>query len=272
MLRAVVVGLGRIAWRGFGLQHIETHAGTLLHHPRIRIVGASDKYATVSASFMAEFCDNRGIVITPDLMQCVRVSEPDAVVVCTPPETHLEVIESVLRYRPKIRGILCEKPLASTVADAERIVDLCQGRALLVGHQRRYDLRHRALRGFLAGNGIGDLQAARAIFRGDHLNNGSHAADLCRYLVGDGVPWTIRRGNGFGITLTGSLGSASLWSDGVLAPGYMGTMYDDLANCIDEPGLSPTCSGQDGVEAVRQALIAQERDGHFDEEISEYAV
>lgn len=248
-LSAHIVGLGRIAWRGFGKPGIETHVSTLLEHPRFTLASAWDIERGVRDSFRG----TAPIVID-------GAWGADVLVVCTPPETHLPVVREWIENRP-VRGILCEKPLASTVEDAEEIVRLCDDAkvTLLVGHQRRYDRRHLALRNFLADGNLGRVVDITAFFSGGYLNNGSHAADICRFIDVRGDGWQICQGKEFRIDIEGSLGHVVLRSDGVLAPGYMKAMYDDLADCLDDPLLSPTCTGRDGVEAVRHALAAEAR-------------
>jgi predicted dehydrogenase len=61
------------------------------------------------------------------------------VVLCSPPAEHAgQILASVAAGK---RAILCEKPLATTVADAEAVVDACRaaGTALLVGTNHLYD-------------------------------------------------------------------------------------------------------------------------------------
>jgi predicted dehydrogenase len=71
-----------------------------------------------------------------DLLADDRVS---VVVLCSPPVEHAsQILASVAAGK---RAILCEKPLATTVSDAEAAVDACRaaGTALLVGTNHLYD-------------------------------------------------------------------------------------------------------------------------------------
>ena len=61
------------------------------------------------------------------------------VVLCSPPAEHAgQILASIAAGK---RAILCEKPLATTVADAEAVIDACRasGTALLVGTNHLYD-------------------------------------------------------------------------------------------------------------------------------------
>ena len=58
---------------------------------------------------------------------------------CSPPAEHAgQILASVAAGK---RAVLCEKPLATTVADAEAVIDACRaaGTALLVGTNHLYD-------------------------------------------------------------------------------------------------------------------------------------
>ncbi|MGH3999895.1 MAG: Gfo/Idh/MocA family protein [Pseudonocardiaceae bacterium] len=66
------------------------------------------------------------------------VSRVDAVVVATPPTAHAEVALRALRHG---RHVLVEKPLATTVEDAQQLVDLAaaNGVRLMAGHTFEYN-------------------------------------------------------------------------------------------------------------------------------------
>lgn len=61
------------------------------------------------------------------------------VAICSPPAHHAEQILAAVAAGK--RAILCEKPLATTIADAEEVIDACRaaGTALLVGTNHLYD-------------------------------------------------------------------------------------------------------------------------------------
>lgn len=63
----------------------------------------------------------------------------DVVVVCSPPHEHAAQILAAVDAGKRV--ILCEKPLATTVADAEEVIERCRaaGVALLVGTNHLFD-------------------------------------------------------------------------------------------------------------------------------------
>lgn len=257
--RVALIGLGRIGWKGFDNPTVETHYGCISTYAGMELVAACDSDEATATDFKKS---NFGVAVYQDPAVCIARSRPDIVVIATPPETHLPI---ALRAAVEkcVRGVIIEKPLAPTVAEAEEIVAALREKTLIVGHQRRYEARHRALLMFLTDGNIGQVKAIQAHFGGDYLNNGTHAADLCRFLGGDHVPWSIVHSypEDFCVRVSGTLGSVRLDSYGSLEPGYMKEMYSDMLDCMDD-FLTPGCTGEDGVEAVRHALFAQERDAH----------
>ena len=258
--RALLVGLGRIAWRGFPHNPAaETHYQALVAHPSIRLIGGVDP----NDSTRAEFQEVSSLLTYPTLQQALDDSQADMLVISSPVETHPEMVCVAATYEC-VRGILCEKPMALNVDECSRMAVTCYRRdkVLLVGHQRRYEQSHRMLRAFLKSETLGKPVGGRCTFPGeDWLNNGTHAADTMRFLLGDEVPFTLRMGKEntrvFQATVACQQGSVMLESYAHLVSGYRRVMLDDLIECM-ESDKHPECSADDGLEAVRATLAAEE--------------
>jgi predicted dehydrogenase len=82
----------------------------------------------------------------------------DIVDIAVPPAEQPGVIEEVLAHSRKIRGILAQKPLALSLAEASRLVDLCErsGVTLQVNQNMRYDQSVRTLRHLIHRGVLGD--------------------------------------------------------------------------------------------------------------------
>lgn len=259
MYRAIIAGLGRIGWRGWpDNPSVETHYGSLSTHPRIKLVGGVDTDDATRHSFQ----EATSLLVYPDIQSALSDSAADIVIVATPPATHAEMVCTAALSNP-VRGIICEKPMSTSVDECSRMAVSCyrKNKVLLIGHQRRYEQSHRLLRAFLKSEVLGSPVGGRCIFPGeDWLNNGSHAADTMRMLLGDHLPYTLRRGGSntrvFQAIVACRNGSVMLESYGKLVPGYMRSMYDDLIECM-ETEKRPECSADDGLEAVRCALAAE---------------
>ena len=87
----------------------------------------------------------------------------DAVYVATPNHLHREAVEACAAASVPV---LCEKPLAATLADAEAAVAACARSGVLLGSafdQRRH-AAHRAIRDLLAAGRIGTVTAVRIVY------------------------------------------------------------------------------------------------------------
>lgn len=130
----------------------------------------------------------------------------DAVWVATPHNAHRPVVEQAAAAR---KHVLCEKPLASTVADAHAIVAACQraGVALGTGFHLRYHPLHREARRLVTSGALGGVLSiegewsletpitAGAPWRSDPeasgggivTGTGIHVIDLLRFVLADEV-------------------------------------------------------------------------------------
>jgi predicted dehydrogenase len=77
-----------------------------------------------------------------DLM---RNASPEVVIVCTPPETHLDIGTAVLQNGAHL---ICEKPITPSVADADKLLAAAQaaGRRIAMNHEFREMPAFRAVR------------------------------------------------------------------------------------------------------------------------------
>jgi len=126
----------------------------------------------------------------------------DAVYIATPQFLHLQQVRAAAR---RGKHILCEKPLAVTVADAEQIVKLCRQAQIFLGtdFNYRYHPLHQKLRALVRSGAIGKVVSGRCQFGQDFppkpgafrqirnkagggafADTGNHAVDLLEYIMG----------------------------------------------------------------------------------------
>jgi predicted dehydrogenase len=110
--------------------------------------------------------------LTADLDDLLDDSALDAVVVATPVPTHAELAIRVLRAG---KHCFVEKPLAQSVADAERAVNAAReaGRVLMVGHLLEYHPGVRRLREIASSGELGQIHYIYS----NRLNLGKLRAD-----------------------------------------------------------------------------------------------
>jgi predicted dehydrogenase len=137
-----------------------------------------------------------GVRLTADAAELAGAGL-DAVVIATPEVAHREIAVACLEAGV---AVLCEKPLASSLEDADAIVEAAarSGTFLAVAHTVRFDPRYRALRERVAHDELGpllSLSARRAmaapegrIYAGRTtlaLCLGVHDLDAIRWIAGE---------------------------------------------------------------------------------------
>ena len=186
MIRIGLLGAGRIG---------QVHARAVSSVPTAQLVAIADPSSTAAESVQDNYgCDIRTI-------EQVLVSDDiDAVIICTPTDTHADLIEQFARAG---KAIFCEKPVdldLKRVQACLAVVDETQA-TLMVGFQRRYDPDFQALRTAIDAGQIGDVEMVTLISRDpgappyDYIERSGgifrdmmiHDFDVARWILGEEV-------------------------------------------------------------------------------------
>jgi predicted dehydrogenase len=105
-------------------------------HPELEFVGLVDLYPESARQRQAEFNLHRA-AIGENLEEMLAVAKPDIVFDCTIPEAHTQVTLTALAHGCHVLG---EKPMATSLADAARMIAAAQAanRTYAVIQNRRY--------------------------------------------------------------------------------------------------------------------------------------
>jgi myo-inositol 2-dehydrogenase/D-chiro-inositol 1-dehydrogenase len=193
------VSIGIIGTGGMGTRHAVN-----LH----RYIGGARVAAVYDldgerASQAAAACGCAAVFADP-----IRLIEDEgvgAILIASPDDTHAELTLACLEAG---KPVLCEKPLATRVADALKVLDaeMTLGRKLIsVGFMRRFDPQHLAVKNMAASGQIG----RPLLFKGVHrnasaafgisgetilINSAGHDFDSARWLLGQEVQDVYVRG------------------------------------------------------------------------------
>ncbi len=155
-----ILSIGVIGTGGMGGRHARNLA---LRTPGVRVVALMD-IDEVRAAEVAAICG--GATIYTDGKALIADPDVQAVVIASPDSTHAALALACIEAG---KPALCEKPLASSVADAENVLqaELATGRRLLqLGFMREYDPAHRAVKEAVTEGSVG----RPLLFRGLHTN------------------------------------------------------------------------------------------------------
>lgn len=135
----------------------------LVATPGARLVGACDRDAVAAARLAARHRDagHGDVLATADLDALLSRPGVDAVYVATPNSAHRPVVAAAAA-----RGVpvLCEKPLAADVADAEAIVAACTGLLAGTAFDQRFHPAHRRIAELVAAGELGTVTAVRIVY------------------------------------------------------------------------------------------------------------
>lgn len=123
-----------------------------------------------------------------DAMNMLRAVRPEAVVVSTTADSHLAYV--LAAAEAGVRYILCEKPMATSLADADTMREACarSGSLLAVNHQMQFMPHYRRAKKVIESEELGSLVSV--LVAGSNFGlamNGSHYFEMFRYLSGANV-------------------------------------------------------------------------------------
>ena len=157
-MRVALVGAGFIAG---------SHAAAAAALPSVRLVAVTDRDAAAAGRFGAAW----GVRVEPDVADLLAADDVDALVVCTPNDTHAELAQSAAAAG---KHVLLEKPMALSAADARSVADAfaAADRVLLVGHTHRHADYARAVHEVIASGRLGAVRAVRIAITGGWIWGG----------------------------------------------------------------------------------------------------
>lgn len=181
--RVGVIGCGGIGAR---------HASGLVGLDNVELVTACDLSDKALSNFKEKW---PGISVYKDHRQMLGKENLDAVTVATPDHLHVEPV--VDAANAGVKGIFCEKPLAVSIADADKMMGAVEKNKtiLSIDHTRRWQPLWRYIKNDLINSGqIGKLQYVVGTLSGTRASifrNGTHLIDAMIYLVQSEPEWVF---------------------------------------------------------------------------------
>jgi predicted dehydrogenase len=127
-----------------------------------------------------------------DYEKMLMTVEPDIVSVTVPPAIHADIVTGCARSGT-VEAIHCEKPMAKTLASAQRMVEVCDEEDvnLTFNRQRRFSRPFTETKRLIDDGEIGNLRRIE-ISWGDFFDTGAHTVDLAGMFTGDQpAEWVI---------------------------------------------------------------------------------
>ena len=186
MIRIGLLGAGRIG---------QVHARAVSSVLTAQLVAIADPISAAAGAVRNTYgCDIRTIE------QILVSDDIDAVIICTPTDTHADLIEQFARAG---KAIFCEKPVDLDLERVQACLSVVNetNTTLMVGFQRRYDPDFQALRAAIDAGQIGDVEMVSLISRDpgappyDYIERSGgifrdmmiHDYDVARWMLGEEV-------------------------------------------------------------------------------------
>jgi len=191
--RAAVIGLGFV---GAGDEEAaealgqtvagllgSVHATAIAQHLRMALVAGSTRDAGRRERFAARF---PGVATYADVREMLAREALEVVSIATNTSAHADL--TVACAEAGVRCVFCEKPIATRLSDADRMIAACRahGTLLVMNHNRRWHPLYAEARDRLA---AGEIGALNHIFvrwpTGRFGNVGTHIFDLLHRVLGE---------------------------------------------------------------------------------------
>lgn len=205
MFRIGIIGCGKIAQ----VRHIPEYTA----HPQAELAG----YYDLNEARCEELAQKYGGRVYRSWQELLGDETIDAVSVCAANNVHAEITIAALEAG---KHVLCEKPMATTLAECEAMVAASKrtGKYLMIGHNQRLAKAHARARRLVEEGVIGDIVTFRTTFghggpetwsidpgkntwffdkktaaMGAMADLGIHKTDLIQFLTGQRVVETTAR-------------------------------------------------------------------------------
>lgn len=272
-MKELGVGIIGVGWMG------QNHAKAVREIHGARLVAVADAFEQTARSVGEQF----GVDWHVRPADLVARRDVDCVIIATSDEAHVGPVEAAATAR---KPILLEKPIATTLADADRIIRCCETAKvpLMVGFILRFDKRYARVKEAVAAGEIGELESVfcrrtNLVTSQERLKGrvsvlsflGVHDFDMMRWVAGGEVKrvhteavWNLHKKAGYDVEDTtwtllrfenGVIGSLET---GWVLPTTFPTKADFKLEATGTKGMIQ-------YDLTRQELTFTKPDGHYTE-------
>ena len=201
--RSVIVGLTNIgasrpaenpAMPLFGAMP-RSHAASYYRHPQTEVVAVCDIRPQALEDFRTRWADVwPDVRVYQDYREMLRQEQPDLVSVVTPDHLHTEIAVDAAEGGAK--AIWCEKPIATRLEDADRMIAAAEANGVLlsVEHTRRWSPLFQKVREMSRQGTLGKLRTIVANMyspRSMLFRNGTHIVDVLVFFAESQPQWVF---------------------------------------------------------------------------------
>jgi predicted dehydrogenase len=200
--RAGIIGLTGIAVDPptatptvLGGEQPHAHAGCYAVLPQTEVVAVCDLVPSLFERFRGHWGQHWPTVATyTDYRAMLAAERLDLLSIVTPDDRHAKIV--IAAVGAGIKGIYCEKPIATTLADADRMIAAVEtaGIPMVVNHTRRWYASYQQAWAMVQQGAIGrvtHIQAACGGPRAMLFRNATHLIDLAVWFADAEPVWVV---------------------------------------------------------------------------------
>lgn len=192
--RAAVIGCGRIGstiddeidrWASFMLPY--SHAARYAEAEETELVAGCDVDDAKGEAFKERWGLERTFT---DIHEMMEAAKPDIVSIATQTSTRIEAGLAAVEHDPK--ALFIDKPVAETLGEADRLLDACKEKGIVVAVNcsRVWDPRAIRAKEMLEEGFIGDLRCVVGYCPGGLSHMGSHMITFMQFYAGR-AQWVV---------------------------------------------------------------------------------
>lgn len=165
-----------------------SHASALAAIPEAELVAVCDLVPALTERFLEQWSSTwPNLHVYHDTNEMLANEKIDVLGICTPDHLHADIL--IQATASGIPAIMCEKPLATNLADADRMIAALEEHGTLcsVEHTRRWDPFFHRVRELIDAGIIGEVKTIVGTLHGERamlFRNGTHVIDLMNYYAG----------------------------------------------------------------------------------------
>ena len=150
----------RLGIMSFAHHHAESYAHALSTMPGVEFVGIADDDAIRGEQVAQQY----GVPFFPSY-EALLAEQPDGVIVCSENVRHRPLVELAAKAGV---NVMCEKPLATTLADGQAMLDACAqaGVILMTAFPMRFSAPILEVKSLLDQGGLGKVLAVNGVNQG----------------------------------------------------------------------------------------------------------
>ena len=194
-----LIGTGRVGYQFSFSDLPDNHAEAIVQSEACELVAGVNRGKEKLEAFGARFSVD---ALFHDHEEMLREVQPDICVVATHPELHCEMVVGCAEAS-STRAIICEKPMALSLDECDRMIEACESRGVLlqINHNRRWYPEWTLALQLIRDGAIGELNniycyldgckpipSWRSEHEGPLLHDSTHYFDLIDFYAGE-VDW-----------------------------------------------------------------------------------